>query len=209
MLLYVSSSAGTKKIIVNCSEPDAEIFANGQLVGKGKGTAVLLAYTDMLVECVKTGFLVERMQFYNKPNSPIPPKTYFIKMRPDDAFEASIKTDVANIDIELKTSKSEDEAWLLINKILLSYIDVIEVTDKSTGYIRTAWAVQNFTQATIRTRIIVKMGDKNPLSYKLKLVCEYSKTESVSAKDDQSFKEWNRVLRKYEPIVTEMPSRLK
>ncbi|MFT4982182.1 MAG: hypothetical protein ACI9UR_002052, partial [Bacteroidia bacterium] len=31
----------------------------------------------------------------------------------------------------------------------------------------------------------------------------------VSPKDDQLFKEWDRVLRKYEPIASELPSRMK
>ena len=88
-------------------------------------------------------------------------------------------------------------------------MDVIETTDKETGYIRTAWTVQNFTMATVRTRIIVKQGTLKPLAYKFKLVSEIAFGSGVSPKDDQLFKEWDRVLRKFEPIATELPSRMK
>ena len=133
-ILFLSASsavfAGTKKINVSCSENDAEIFANGQLMGKGKALIVMPAYTDVTVECVKVGFLTEKMQFYNKPNNPEPPKTYHFKMRVDDAYEASTKTDVANLDLELKTTKNEDDAWLLINRVILSYGVVLSCRNK-------------------------------------------------------------------------------
>ena len=132
-----------------------------------------------------------------------------MKMRVDDAYEASKQTDIANVDLELPTSKSIDDAWQILNRVILNYMDVIETTDKETGYLRTAWTVQNFTQATVRTRIIIKQGTLDPLSYKLKLVSEIARGSGVSAKEDQLFKEWDRVLRQFEPIATELPSRMK
>jgi hypothetical protein len=129
-------------------------------------------------------------------------------MKKDDAFDATEATDMANIDIEIKTNKPEVEAWRLISQIITSYFDVIEVTDRNTGYLRTAWVVQTFKQNTIRTRIIVKLGSSDPLSYKVKLISEQSAQPQTSVKSDELFKEWDRILRKYKEVVNEIQTRL-
>ena len=203
------ATAGKKKVLLTCSESDAQIYVNGNMMGRGSATIIIPAYTDARVEVKKTGFFTEEITFFNTPGNPGPPKTYHAKMVIDDAYEASIQTDIANLDLEIKTTRNPDDAWMLLNSIVLNYIDVIEVTDKETAYLRTAWQVQNFSKATIRTRVIIKMGNKNPLSYKMKLVSEYAPSAGVSPKEDQAFKEWDRVLRKYEGIVSELPSRMK
>ncbi|GAI84259.1 unnamed protein product, partial [marine sediment metagenome] len=110
--------------------------------------------------------------------------------------------------IELKTSMSEQDAWKLISMIITSYFDVIEVTDRETGYLRTSWVVQTFNQNTIRTRVIVKLGDTDPLTYKIKLVSEESKVPETSVKSDELYREWDRVLRKYGTIFDELQSRM-
>ncbi|MFT4545950.1 MAG: hypothetical protein ACI9UR_002776 [Bacteroidia bacterium] len=198
-----------KKIALTCSVQNAEIFSNGKLVGTGSATVVVNKNTQILVEFKKVGFLTIKKIFFYMKNQPKPPKTFHATMKPDDAYEASMQTDVANVNIELPTSRTKDEAWQVLNRVILSYMDVIETTDKETGYIRTAWTVQNFSQSTIRTRIIVRNGSADPLSYIFKLVCEVAAKTGVSPKDDQLFKEWDRVLRKYEPIASELPSRMK
>lgn len=201
--------AKKKKIEVTCSIQDAEIFANGKLIGTASAIVVVEKGTQVLVEFKKVGFLTIEKTFFYKKNHPDPPKSFHATMKPDDAFEASMQTDIANVNIELPTSHTKDDAWQILNRVILSYMDVIETVDKETGYVRTAWAVQNFTQSTVRTRMIVRNGSNDPLSYIFKLVCEVADETGVSPKDDQKFKEWDRVLRKYEPIASELPSRMK
>lgn len=207
--LSLDAEAGRKKVRLTVSEADAEIFVNGEPMGRGSLLLEIPGYTNATVEVKKTGYFTETITFYNTPGNPKPPKAFHVKMFVDDAYEASTQTDIANLDLELKTSKGEDDAWLIINSVVLNYIDVIEVTDKETAYLRTAWQVQNFSKATIRTRVIIKMGTRDPLSYKMKLISEIADKPGVSPKEDQSFKEWDRVLRKYAPLVTELPSRVK
>ena len=48
-----------------------------------------------------------------------------------------------------------------------------------------------------------------PLYYKIKLISEQSGEAGTSPKSDEKFQEWNRVLRKYEGVVTEIQNRLK
>lgn len=200
--------AGKKKIIFSTSEPDAHIYIDGKLMGSGQVEVIVLSNSCVTVRVEKVGFLVETINFCNKKGSAVPPKSYYTQMRRDDAYDASVQTDIANIDIEIKTSKDELDAWKLLSQIITSYFDVIEVTDRETGYLRTAWVVQSFQQNTIRSRIIVKLGNSDPLVYKVKLVSEESRAPGTSVKSDELFREWDRVLRKFENIQEELRTRL-
>lgn len=201
---------GKKKVQVGSSEADAEIYLNGKLVGKGSATITVPKDDCVTVIAKKIGFLTERIEFCNKKKMTAPPKTYYIEMKRDDAYDASIQTDIANIDIELKCNSMEkDKAWKLINQIVLSYIDVIEMTDKETGYLRTAWSLKTFKQNTVRTRMIVKESSTTPLTFKVKLVSEASGIPMTSVKSDELYKEWDRVLRSYSNVISEFQARVK
>jgi len=200
--------AGKKKILFSTSEPDAQIYIDGKLMGSGQVEVIVLSNSCVTVRVEKIGFLIETINFCNKKGSAVPPKSYYVQMRRDDAYDASVQTDIANIDIEIKTSKDELDAWKLLSQIITSYFDVLEVTDRETGYLRTSWVVQSFQQNTIRSRVIVKLGNSDPLAYKVKLVSEESRAPGTSVKNDELFREWDRVLRKFENIQEELRSRL-
>lgn len=201
---------GKKKVEVGSSEADAEIYVNGKLIGKGSTIITVPSNDCVTVIAKKIGYLTERIEFCNKKKMTSPPKTHFIEMQRDDAYDASIQTDIANIDIELKATEMEkDKAWKLINQIVLSYIDVIEMTDKETGYLRTAWSLKAFRQNTVRTRMIVKEASTTPLVYKVKLVSEASGIPLTSVKSDELYKEWDRVLRSYSNVIGEFQARIK
>lgn len=200
--------AGKKKVQLSISETDAKIYIDGKLMGKGNTEVLILSNSCVTVRVEKIGYLIETITFCNKKNSAAPPKTYYLEMLRDDAYDASIQTDIANIDIELRTTRNEIDAWKLISMIVMSYFDVIEITDRETGYLRTSWVIQTFKQNTIRTRLIVKLGDTDPLTYKIKLVSEESRRPGTSVKSDELYREWDRVLRKYGTIFDELQSRL-
>ncbi len=208
MMSSFTAMAGKEKVQLSTSETDAEIYIDGKLMGKGNAEVVILSNSCVTVHVEKVGFLRETITFCNKKHSAKPPKTYYVEMTRDDAYDASVQTDIANIDIELKTSMSEEDAWKLISMIVTSYFDVIEVTDRETGYLRTSWVVQTFQQNTIRTRMIVKLGDTDPLTYKIKLVSEESRHPGTSVKSDELYREWDRVLRKYSGVIDELQSRV-
>lgn len=205
-----TADVGKKKIELGVSESDAEIFINGKLVGKGS-TVVTVPSDDCVTVIVrKVGFLQEKIEFCNKKKMTKPPKTYYIEMQRDDAYDASVQTDIANVDIEVKVDNMDkDQAWKLINQIVLTYIDVIEMTDKETGYLRTAWQLKTFRQSTVRSRIIVKEASTDPLVFKVKLVSEASNLPMVSVKSDELFKEWDRVLRSFSNVIPEFQARVK
>jgi len=208
LLLFVSTTiyAGKKKIQFSTSERDANIFVDGKLMGKGNVEVLISKKSCVKVRVEKVGYLTYHIEFCNEKESSKPPKSYHMEMHRDDAYDASVQTDIANIDIEIKSNKHKDVAWKLINQIVLSYLDVIETTDKETGYLRTAWQLKTFKQNTIRTRIIIKQPSDS--TYKIKLVSEESQRPLTSVKADELYREWDRVLRKYKDIISEMQSRL-
>ncbi len=208
MAITFSASAGKKVVKFTVSEPDAKIFVDGKMMGSGQLEILIPPYACVNVKIEKMGYLIGLIEFCNKPGITPPPKTYFYQMEKDDAYDATEATDVANVDIEIKTTKKEDDAWKLLSQIITTYFDVLEVTDKNTGYLRTAWVVQTFKQKTIRTRLIVKLASTDPLAYKIKLVSEVAGASQVSVKNDELFKEWDRILRRYKEIIREAQTRL-
>jgi hypothetical protein len=54
----------------------------------------------------------------------------------------------------------------MISHLVTSGFDVIDVTDKTSGYMRTGWVVKNFNSSVIRTRMIIKECSSSPLVYK-------------------------------------------
>ncbi len=201
---------GKKRIDLGVSEADAEINVNGRLIGKGSAEITVPKESCVTVIVRKVGYLTEKIEFCNKRGMSSPPKSYYIEMKNDDAYDASIQTDIANVDIELIVDQMDkDTAWKLINQIVLSYIDVIEMTDKETGYLRTAWSLKAFKQNTVRTRIIIKESSTDPLVFKAKLVSESSGSALTSVKSDELYKEWDRVLRSYSDVISEFQARIK
>ena len=201
---------GKKKVQIGVSETDAEIYLNGRLVGKGSAEIVVPSDGCVTLIAKKIGFLEDKIEFCNKKGHAKPPKNHYVEMARDDSYDASVQTDIANVDIELPVNNMDkDKAWKLMNQIVLSYIDVIEMTDKETGYLRTAWSLKTFKQNTIRTRIIVKESSSEPLVFKAKLISEASGKPLTSVKSDELYKEWDRVLRSYSDVISEFQARVK
>ncbi len=210
IVFFIAYFSNAQTVIVSASEPDAKIIVDGQNLGTGTLKIKIPKGTCVTVKVQKVGFLkYEQTYCYKKGQTMPPPKQYF-EMKKDDAEEASIKTDQANIDFSVEVNSKYDatEAWKLTNQIVTDYFDAIEVADKETSYLRTAWSVQSFQQNTIRTRLIIKLGNSNPLTFKVKLVSEFSGLSGTSVKADEQFREWDRVLRKYQNIISDFSTRL-
>ena len=208
VLLGFGNCFADEKIKISASEQDAVIYVDGKPSGSVAEIRIQNG-TCVAVKIVKTGFLTENLSFCDKKNAASIPKSLFVEMKRDDSYDASLKIDFANNDIDVRTTKPEADAWRLMNQIITSQFDIIEITDKETGYLRTAWAVQSFKGNTIRSRMIVKLGSNDPLYYKIKLMSEQSGEPGTSPKADEKFQEWDRVLRKYEGVVNEIVNRLK
>ena len=194
-----------KKITIN-TENDAKKFVDGKLVNNTSTEIKVGAYAQVNVRVEKAGYITQERNYINDGKHTLA-STDYIKLEKDDAYENSMVTNLANQDIDVRTSHNEDDSWKLINRIITGYFDVIAVTDKATGYMCTAWVVKSFKAATIRTRLIIKTGNTDPLTYKAKLVSEIA-PPGVAASSDESFRNWDRLLRTFENVVPELQSRL-
>jgi len=195
---------------ISASEADAKIIVDGQILGTGNAKIKVPKNSCVNVKVQKSGYLRYEQTFCNKKGMAEPPKKQFFDMKKDDAEEASIKTDQANIDFSIEINKSQDvsEVWKRANQIVTDYFDAIEVADKETSYLRTSWSIQSFQQNTIRTRLIIKLSKSEPLTYKVKLVSEFSGAPLTSVKADEQFHDWDRVLRKYQNVISDFTTRL-
>jgi len=208
IITFISTSfsiAGTAKIKLS-SDADAQIYVNGALISSGKAEIKVAKNSKVNVKVKKAGFLSEERNYNNDGIMKLP-KSEFITLQKDASYESSTTNDIANRDIDIKTDKTEEDAWKKLSSIITGTFDVIEVTDKSTGYLRTAWAVKKFGPVTIRTRLVIKMGNDNPLAYKVKIISERSETAN-NAREDEKFETWDRLLRVYDNIIPEIQSRL-
>lgn len=208
--LLIPAAIFSQSVNISTSEPDAQITVNGQQVSSGSFKLKLDKNECYKVKALKSGFLKYEADVCGKKAGPEAPKSLHFEMKIDDAEEASIKTDQANIDFEIIVDKdlSVDEAWKRTSQIVTDYFDAIEVSDKETSYLRTAWSVQSFAQNTIRTRLIIKLAKSEPLTFKVKLNSEYSGSSTTSVKADEQFRDWDRILRKYRNVINDFSSRM-
>ncbi len=209
-LLTFTYLQASESVLISTSEPDAKIIVDGQNLGTGTLKVKVSKNSCVTVKIEKLGFLKYEQTYCDKKGSTPPPKRQFFDMKKDDAYEASVKTDQANVDFSVVVNEkyNQSEAWKLTTQIVTDYFDAIEVSDKETSYLRTAWSIQTFQQNTIRTRIIIKLANSSPLTFKVKLVSECSGNGGTSVKADELYREWDRILRKYQNVISDFSTRL-
>lgn len=196
---------------INTTPETAEIKVEGIIVGTGSHNLLIPKGRCIEVEIMHEGFDNQKKNYCNTKDRNIPPPTDHIELQQDESWASSIQSDQANINfsVSVNPNTSEDKAWKIISQIVMDKFDVLEITDKFTGYIRTAWAIKVFSNGTtIRTRIIIKGGGDDPLRYIIKIVSEESDEPGVSVKDDEKFKEWDRILNTYKDVISEVQARL-
>lgn len=202
------AGALTRKLQINCINREAEIYANGKFMGKGSRELLVEKNVDLTVKVSLAGYLTETRVFYYRKGMPAE-KAYTFDLKPDDAWEASVKTELANTDIGINTSRKKPEAWEQLTQIVLLYFEIPEQMDEKAGYLRTAWVTQSYAQSTVRTRVIIRTASLEPLSFRIKVVSEIAEKAGVKGTDDDRFRPWDRILRKYENLIPELQSRLK
>lgn len=187
------------------TEANANLFIDGVQVNS-PAKVKIPKFTNLNVRVTKPGFLTETRNYENNGKNVIP-KSDFISLTKDEAFENSFITNLANQDIDIRPAGNENESWVQLNRIVTSSFDVIAVMDKSTGYLATAWSAKSFNSGVVRTRLIVRTSNSNPLEYKAKLVSEIA-PPGTSVNSDESFRRWDRILRTFENVIPDLQSRL-
>ena len=209
--LFETITLKDRIVRVNTTPNDATIKVDGKPVATGEYSIKVVdgACVEVIIE--RAGFVPILKNFCNQSNMQAPPVNEHIALKTDEAYSSSIQSDQANVNftITVGETRTSEDAWKIINGIVTNYFDVIEMADKETSYIRTAWSMKNFPNNTIRTRVIVKPGNTGTLQYVVKIQSEYSGAANTGAKDDEKFKEWQRLLNTYKDVISEIQARLK
>lgn len=194
-----------KRTLTINTESGASLFIDGNQV-TAPAKIKIEKYATVNVRVEKVGFVTEVRNYENNGINVIP-KTDFIQLVKDEAYENSFVTNLANQDIDIRPSRGADESWVLLNRIVTGSFDVVAIMDKTTGYMATAWSAKAFNSAVVRTRLIIRTSNSDPLEYKAKLVSEIA-PPGTSVVADESFRRWDRVLRTYESVIPDLQSRL-
>lgn len=172
----------------------------------------------LAIRLEKEGYLTQESKVYKSDKRTAVSYT----MRIDKFYEASVPSGLVNkffsvtvspdyYTVDKKTGKKDSEkAWKLIHQILLNYFDEMQVTDFSSSFVQTPWAYERFPEAkqVIRTRVTVKqsgISDDN-LVFQIKVSSEQAPLVAMS--NENSYREVVRLLKKYEPLISEFQSRL-
>ncbi len=195
----------------------AVIRVNGKEVGTSEYTLKLVRGSEAKIEVEKKGYVSYMTTLYNEDTEVAPPPFIALtegspEFPEDESFTSSTESDLANRDFVLSTpdGMAEEDAWRIVAQIVQTYYDELEQIDRETGYLRTAWVYKSYPNRTVRTRVIVKINNREPLKYSIKISSEENSDRTkLDSRDDDDYKPWDRVLNQYKEIISEMQSRLK
>ena len=205
----------------------AKIYFDGQLSGTGHASITLERAVLVEVKIVNEGYTTfNRSYRYGKGSQFAKNEgkggyergsnSYTITLEKDETVvkaeqsntelkESSVKSDTANTFFNVVVDKkySSPDAWKIVNKIVSDYFDDLDDTKVETGNLKSTWQTKIIGTKKVRTRIIIRTDTETPLTYKIKVQSEYTDDVNASAKDDEKFKEWDRVLKKYANVFSD------
>ncbi len=202
------------RIVDITTEPSlAEIRVDGQLMREGKYRMRVKRGVCRNIYISMAEFTSLRRQVCNHPDEIDFEHNLHFTLSRDEAYDyARPAEDLANRNITVQVQDPDvtyDQAWKVLSRSILDGFDVLEVTDKETGYLRTAWEVTYFAGSTVRTRVVAKLGAEDPITFVVKILSEYADGKNVSASDDQAYRPWDQLLRKYDPLMETVQNRVR
>lgn len=194
-----------KKITINVIPETANIYIDGQMVGSGSYQVKFDRNSDFYVVKVEAPGYITKTYRLLKSN---PKSTVLYQLPEDEALAASSGSEdgiEANKwhEIVCRKGLSEDKVWKRLMSVCTNYFDNIEVRDKTSGWIKTAWKTIPFTHQVVRTRLEVRMSflDDDVLSYKVRISVQI---RDKDCNTEQCYKNYDRVLRTFEPMIQEL-----
>ena len=204
--MVLSLSAQGKVKTINVIPENAKIIHKGMEVGQGSYEFKMGREDYMIFRLTAPGYIDKTVRVYKTTKS----KTITYQLEVDEAYNASeASSDLANksMTVNVKDGISIDEAWKRIIFYTSDLFPDMEILDKSSGWLRSAWVKQDFAYVTIRTRIEVKEipGQEN-LKYRVKLQSEYALRDCGG--NEECFKQWDRVLKAYDQAIRDLVNAL-
>ena len=207
----VSVDAKKRTLKISVVPSDAQISVDGNYIGDGVVEVTLDKSDFIAIKLEKEGYLTQENKFYRSDKR----NAISYTMRPDKFYEASVPSGLVNKSPDFY-SKDEngkidpDRAWKLIHQILLNYFDEMQTTDISSGFIQTPWDYERFSESkqAVRTRVTVKQSgiSEDELVFQIKISSEEAPLIGMS--NESSYREVVRILKKFEPLISEFQSRL-
>ena len=202
-----------KKKTVHVIPESAKIYLNGAEVGNGSYQIKFKKDMDFVILKFEAPGYKERTVRLYKDN---PKNVVSYSLVEDEAYANSSGDEdgisYANnyFSVTAKQGMSEDEVWKRLMNIATNNFENVEIRDKSAGWIRTAWSIRKFKNSgdAVRTRLEIRLqftGD-NEISFKVKL--QSQKAEMDCGYSDQCFHDYDRLLRKYTSVISELQTTL-
>ena len=185
------------------------IYINGQEVGQGSVTGIKIPKNECItVQVSGVGYITEVKKFCRQKGMPKMQKTEYITLASDQSFQATFSTDLATNDIIVNPRGSDlDQVWINAVRLVVENFDALEVNDSDVNYLRTSWVVDSFKEYTVRTRLIARVSNENPLEIRFEIISERASGQA-SPRDDEKFRTWQRIIRRYQGLIDEIQSRL-
>ena len=220
MLLLVAGAvdvSAKKKLKITVVPSDAQISVDGNYIGDGVVEVTLDKSDFIAIKIEKEGYITQETKFYRTDKR----SAISFTMRPDKFYEASVPSGLVNkffsvnvspeyYTVDANGKKDPDKAWKLIHQILLNYFDEMQTTDISSGFIQTPWDYERFSESkqAVRTRVTVKQAGvaEDALVFQIKISSEEAPLIGMS--NENSYREVVRILKKFEPLISEFQSRL-
>ena len=194
-----------QKKTIRTTPDNAKIYIDGNYVGDGYYEIKFKKSEDFIsVKVEATGFVTKEFNLYKNDTR----KTIGIKLVEDDALEGSTASDLANkyFTIRVRDGVDVDQAWKLLSQVMLDYFNEMKTSDKASGYMNTSWYHETFPMAglKVRTMVQIKEVSADELTYQIKI---FSEIADINA-NEQGYKPWPRVTKKFEPLINEMQMRV-
>jgi hypothetical protein len=208
--LFMPATA-SEKVTVTTSPQTARIYVDGIQMGTGKVVVKVAKNACVTVEVKMEGYIQETRTYCDKKGITDPPSSDYVQLQEDESYTSSIESNIANTEVQINvnSSKTKEEAWKEIVSVVLEKFDVLENSDEKSGYLRTSWVGMSFKSNTIRIRFIVKQSSESPLVYRAKFVSEASGKSGTAYNADEQYRPFNRILKKYDGFLDELTTKLK
>lgn len=202
-----------KKKTVHVIPENAKIYLNGAEVGNGTYEIDFKRKMDFVILKFEAPGYVERTVRLYKDN----PKNVISYTLTEDEAYANSQGDENGVSyannyfsVTAKQGMTEDEVWKRLMNIATNNFENVEIRDKSAGWIRTAWSIRKFKNSgqAVRTRLEIKLqftGD-NEISFRVKL--QSQKADMDCGYSDQCFHDYDRLLKKYNSVISELQTTL-
>ena len=210
-MFATTQSVFAQKKTVHVIPETAKIFYNGHEVGNGSYEVKFGKHDDfVMLKFEAPGYMTKTVKLF-KNN---PKKTVSYELFVDEAAQSSVGAgdgvDLANkfFSVTVKKGMTEDVVWKRLMNIAVTNFENVEVRDQSAGWIRTGWARTFFLFQIVRTRLEIQLQftGENELSYRVRISSEIADKDCGT--NDQCFTKYDRILKKYEQVISELQTSL-